>query len=130
MRHTIVMARTRADLDAAPMFSLIRADLRLYPRLPSAHWDLFDIRGATMANDRVREHAAALGLPEVADAEPEHDGELAPDASDDDAALSYLATERTNTLVKLPDNAGSKYYRLYVPAKDWAAHVASIEAAS
>lgn len=130
MRHTIVIARSRSDLAASPMFSLIRADLLLYPRLASSHWDLFDIRGATMANDRVREHALSLGLPEIAEAEPEHDGELAPDASDEDAALSYLATKRTNTLVKLPDNAGSKYYRLYVPAKDWAAHVASIEAAS
>lgn len=110
------------------MFSLIRADLLLYPRLASSHWDLFDIRGANVANDRVREHAISLGLPEIAEAEPERDGELAPDnADDDDAALSYLATKRTNTLVKLPDDPGSKLYRLYVPAKDWEAHVASIK---
>jgi hypothetical protein len=113
MRHTIVIARSRADLDRAPMFALIRADLRLYPRLSKSQWSLFSVD--TGADDDVLDHAERLGLPAVAGVVPMRDDEEAPErATDEDAALTYLATDRRNTLVKLPDDPSSEFYRLYV----------------
>lgn len=118
MHHTTVMARSRADLANAPMFSLIRANTKLKLRLPRTYWEIFEIDG-TVASDAVRAAAKARGLPAARNAEPERcDDTATADVTDEDAALAYLRENPQHALVKLPDTIGSKRYRLYVCADD------------